>query len=181
MSMRIRSIKPAYWSDHSLHTQLTAPEREFYIGLWQQADDAGWLRWQVHRIGAELYPFQSVRKREAFIQAAAEHLSTLEPDAPHLIIHDCGHAQVPKMPGHQHRASKPVFTFKIDHDTRCLPRPSAHFPGFTRNPAPDREVKDGEVKDGEVRRGNGSLDPKRRSGQPQSIGELLPPPPGYKQ
>lgn len=121
--MRIRSIKPAWWSDHDLQTRLTAAEREFYIGLWQQADDAGWLSWDVHRIGAELYPYRSAKTRAAFIEAAAEKLAGLDPDAPHLFIEKCGHARVPKMPLHQHQSGKPVYTVLNEHGKCPKPLP----------------------------------------------------------
>lgn len=132
--MRIRSIKPAWWSDHDLHTRLSAQEREFYIGLWQQADDAGWLVWDVHRIGAELYPFRTVRRREAFIEAAAEKLQALHEVDPHLIILLCGHARVPKMPSHQHLGGKPVFTVQTAHE-RCRARSLATPPDSPVTPA----------------------------------------------
>lgn len=120
--MRIRSVKPAYWSDHDLHTKLNAAEREFYIGLWMQADDAGWLSWDVHRLGAELYGYRSTRGREAFINDTAAKLQTLDVMAPHLVIHDCGHAQVPKMPTHQHLSGKPVYSIHQAH-MRCPATP----------------------------------------------------------
>ena len=39
--MRIRQIKPSWWLDKDLQTRLSADAREFYIGLWMLADDAG--------------------------------------------------------------------------------------------------------------------------------------------
>lgn len=154
--MRIRSIKPAYWSDHGLHTRLTAAEREFYIGLWQQADDAGWFVWDIHRIGAELYPFRTVRGREAFITATAAKLATLDADAPHLIIHEpCGHAQVPKMPGHQHLSGKPIYTVHLAH-LACSPRLPATPRDKPPTPAIDRhgngKGSKGKVSNGKVAR-----------------------------
>lgn len=38
---RIRSIKPQFWLDQKLATNLTRDQRLFYIGLWNQADDEG--------------------------------------------------------------------------------------------------------------------------------------------
>lgn len=151
--MRIRSLKPAWWSDHDLQTQLTAAEREFYIGLWMQADDAGWMSWDVHRIGAELYPFRTVKSREAFIVASAVKLQQLDQDAPHLVIRDCGHAQVPKMPLHQHLSGKPVYTVRTDH-MRC-PTPLPAIPREEpQTPAKPRHGKgsNGKGSNGEVAR-----------------------------
>ena len=54
--MRVRMIRPAYWTDADLHTRLNADQREFNIGLWMLADDAGFANWNPVRIGADLYP-----------------------------------------------------------------------------------------------------------------------------
>ena len=65
-------IRPAYWTDADLHTRLTAEQREFYIGLWMEADDAGFIAWDVDRIGADLYPFRPLawrREREGVAHA----------------------------------------------------------------------------------------------------------------
>lgn len=144
--MRIRSIKPAYWSDHDLQTALTAAEREFYVGLWMQADDAGWLSWDVHRIGAELYPFRTVKARESFIGATAAKLAALNGDAPHLVIFKhCGHAVVPKMPLHQHQSGKPVYTVHAAHQ-RCPAEPR-------EEPRETAEARHGKGSNGEVSKG----------------------------
>jgi hypothetical protein len=145
--MRIRSIKPAYWSDFDLHTRLTPAEREFYIGLWQQADDAGWLSWDVHRIGAELYPYTAVPERESFIEAASVHLTSLDCDAPHFVIFPCGHAIVPKMPSHQHLSGKPVYTTHAAH-LKCPPRD---------HPRETAEARNGNGKEREVKGSNGMV------------------------
>ena len=52
--MRIRQVKPAFWTDARI-AALPAPARLFYIGLWMVADDAGWLRWDPSQIANELY------------------------------------------------------------------------------------------------------------------------------
>lgn len=147
--MRIRSVKPAYWSDFDLHTRLTPAEREFYVGLWMQADDAGWLAWDVHRIGAELYAYQSVDEREAFINAASTKLQQLDEQEPHLVIHDCGHAQVPKMPLHQHLSGKPVYTVAQAHKS-CIPRDLSRETAEARNG--NGMVSKGKVSKGKVAR-----------------------------
>ena len=61
---RIRQIKPSWFLDKDLRRGTTADAREFYIGLWMLADDAGYLEWDPERIGAELYPFDPIAKRE---------------------------------------------------------------------------------------------------------------------
>jgi hypothetical protein len=59
--VRVRLIRPAYWTDTDLHTRLTADQREFYVGLWMLADDDGYVSWDVDRVGAELYPYRPLR------------------------------------------------------------------------------------------------------------------------
>jgi hypothetical protein len=98
---RIRQIKPSWFLDKQLRQGTSADAREFYIGLWMLADDAGYLVWDVERIGAELYPFDPIARRERNVGKWADVLERLSPDEPHLIVWDCGHARVPKMPGHQ--------------------------------------------------------------------------------
>lgn len=112
--MRIRQIKPSWWLDKPLR-RLTADVREFYIGLWQLADDAGWLGWDVERIAAELYPYASVSHRERNVANWSVRLAELEPDSPHLVIWSCGHAQVPKMAGHQRITGKQSLGVKERH------------------------------------------------------------------
>ena len=126
MSLRIRQIKGDWWLDKDLHTRLSADVREFYIGLWMAADDAGYLDWDPVRIGAELYPFRTSAKRERQIAEWGALLAELDPEDPHLRIYPCGHARVPKMPGHQRLAAetKQVRTVLKRHMTCPAPIPA---------------------------------------------------------
>lgn len=117
--MRIRQIKPSYWSDSALQLHLDAATREFYVGLWMLADDAGWLDWDVPAIGKELYGFQPVHRREKAIERMAEALAALDARHPHLIILDCGHAQVPKIVAHQRFGGRPVYSVRDVHARDC--------------------------------------------------------------
>jgi len=129
--VRIRQIKPAWWLDKDLRLRLTADAREFYIGLWQLADDGGYLEWDVVRIAAELYPYGTggsglfdadvITQREAAVAAWAKQLLELDAGDPHLVIYDCGHARVPKMPGHQKLGGRPVYTVREAHARQCAP------------------------------------------------------------
>lgn len=152
--MRIRSIKPAYWTDPDLHTGLTAAGREFYIGLWMLADDSGWLEWEPRRIGAELYPFHAMSRRLREVETHSRAVASLTPSSPHLVIHDCGHAQVPKMPQHQYPGGKPVYTVKRKHEVRCLtvmPQGSPDIPGVPQ------DAHNGKVGKGRVGIGEGGV------------------------
>lgn len=108
-------MKPTYYLDKVLWTQIRAETREFYVALWGIADDAGWFEWDVTSIGAVVYTFVPVARREREIMKHAALLASLEPSAPHLVIHACGHAQVPKMPQHQ-RLSGPTKRVTTDAD-----------------------------------------------------------------
>lgn len=112
---RIRQIKPSWWLDKNLRRNTSADAREFYIGLWQLADDAGILEWDVERIGAELYPYDAVSRRERNVAKWADALAAVQPESPHLVVWTCGHAAVPKMPGHQRIAGKQTFTLRDRH------------------------------------------------------------------
>ena len=128
--MRIRQVKPEFWKDSKL-AELTEGARLFYVGTWQLADDAGWLRWSVPDIAAELYPFEGRKARERRVERHATALVTLG----RLHMHDCGHAQVPKMPTHQHLAgtTRRVLTVVEEHNKRCIPATPRDSP---RLPAP---------------------------------------------
>jgi hypothetical protein len=126
--MRIRQIKPEFWKDAKV-ADLSEGARLFFIGTWQLADDAGWIRWDVANIAAELYPFEGRAARERRVRRHAEALAALG----RLHLHDCGHAQVPKMPSHQHLAgtTRRVQTIALEH-SQCskpaTPRDSPRLP-----------------------------------------------------
>jgi hypothetical protein len=117
------------------------------------ADDAGWFEWDVTSIGAEIYSFVGVARREREVARHAEVLQSLTPDEPHLVLYPCGHAEVPKMPQHQRLAglTKRVTTDFDRHRTRCL-APARVSPQVPADPRHGRERK--EVGNGTV--GNGS-------------------------
>ena len=126
--MRIRQIKPEFFKDAKLAV-LTEGARLFFVGTWTLADDAGWLRWSIEEIGAELYPFESRRMRERRVVKHGEALAAIG----RLHLHDCGHAQIPKMPAHQHLAgtTRRVTTIATEH-VKCAqpatPRDSPRLP-----------------------------------------------------
>ena len=65
--MRIRQVKPDYWRDE-LMASLPDTVSLFYIGLWQEADDAGWLVWNIPEIGHDLYGYQGRQRREKWVK-----------------------------------------------------------------------------------------------------------------
>lgn len=112
--MRIRSIKPEFYRDRRLAV-LPDPVRMFYVSLWSEADDDGWLRWAPDEIGADLYPYRGVRLRERQVTKWGAVLA----EAGRLVIYDCGHAQIPTLPRHQHLSGHPVTTISREHSNDC--------------------------------------------------------------
>jgi hypothetical protein len=149
---RIRQIKPSWFLDKQLRRGTTAEAREFYVGLWMLADDDGWLVWDVERIGAELYPYDDVEDREANIAGWADVLEHLDPEHPHLVIYQCGHAQVPKMKAHQRIAGNRTTTVSERHRVLCASaRSRLSLQEATRSPG----IGIGRVGNGRVEGGTG--------------------------
>jgi hypothetical protein len=108
-------IRPAYWTDSDLHTRLTAECREFYIGLWMEADDAGYVAWDVDRIGADLYPYRTLAWRRARIERWMEQLAVNG----HVVALGCGrHVAIPNLSKHQ-APPKPSYQHQKAHAT-CM-------------------------------------------------------------
>lgn len=114
--MRIRQIKPDFWSDKVL-SGMDDGTRLFYVGLWMEADDDGFFRNDPDRIAADLYPYKSVAGRERFVRGAMLRLA----DSGHVRMLDCGrHGQVPGLPKHQIVAStRRVVRVHGEHTAQC--------------------------------------------------------------
>lgn len=141
--MRIRQIKPGWWLDKELRRSLPAAAREYYIGLWMLADDAGWIDWDPERIAAELYPYgvdvvgtlfagDPIAAREEAVETWTAQLVALSPSDPHLVILDCGHAQLPKLTAHQRFGGRPVYTVREAHARGCARMRADARPGSAR-------------------------------------------------
>lgn len=157
--MRIRQVKPAFWSD-SVIAALPAPARLFYIGLWMEADDAGWLRWDCSQIANELYGYESRKRRERDV----ETFMALLVKAERVVVHPCGHVEIPRLTSHQHLSvtSKQVRTILREHEG-CHDSPQA--PAETRGspPLPASKGKgEGNVNGG----GNGTVSEGKGSARP---------------
>lgn len=177
---RIRQIKPSWFLDKQLRRGTTADAREFYIGLWMLADDAGYLVWDEERIAAELYPYDNVGPRERNVARWAAVLETLDPEHPHLVVWTCGHARVPKMQGHQRIAGKQTFAVGERHRALCRDIVSRREPpvaidsgeptSATDSPGIGR-VGNGRERNGKVRaRESHQSEFTRRAGRPAFMG-----------
>jgi hypothetical protein len=134
--VRIRQVKPAFWTDDRV-AHLTYGARLFYIGLWNLADDAGYLEWNEAQVGAELFPYESPRKREKSVGAWMKELV----DAKRVVLLDCGHAVVPTLGEHQRLSgpTKQVRTYFLKHERRdcpipAVPRGSPRVPNLADEP-----------------------------------------------
>lgn len=78
LTMRGRYLMREYWSDSTLFLNLSAAERECYIGLWMLADDEGWMPRDVAAIAKALGGFEDREPREARVRATLEHLRELK-------------------------------------------------------------------------------------------------------
>jgi hypothetical protein len=109
--MRIRQVKPSFWTDATI-ARASYQARLFYIGLWNVADDAGYIEWQPLEIGALLFPYESPKMRERHISSWTEELTA----SGRLIVKECGCAVIPTLPSHQRIAGKQAFTVRDKHD-----------------------------------------------------------------
>jgi hypothetical protein len=117
--MRIRQVKPEFWSDAALQMAVGPEVLLFYIGLWNEADDGGWLRWDLVEIAADLYRYQPNAKR---VKNATRFAARLV-DLGKVVIDECGmHALIPNFAKHQHLSAedKQVHTHSTEHAERCL-------------------------------------------------------------
>ncbi|MGH2514001.1 MAG: hypothetical protein ACRDGQ_15125 [Candidatus Limnocylindrales bacterium] len=156
--MRIRQIKPSFWSDSNI-SDLADATRLFYVGLWMIADDAGWLRWDCREVARDLYGYETVRRREARVERMIGELES----AGRVRRYPCGHVEIPTLPAHQHlgSATKQVKTVFNQHLRGCLVSVSPQIPADTRgaSQSPDT-VRNGkererlEVRNGTERNGN---------------------------
>ncbi len=150
--MRIRQIKPEFWKDARM-ADVSEGARLFYVGTWMLCDDAGWFRWSLPEIGAELFPFDGKRARERKIQKYVAELAGIG----RILVLDCAHAQVPKLTAHQHLAgtTRRVVTIASEHSKCVSLDRSPHIPADPRTSPPiPAPVRLGSVSKGSVSKGD---------------------------
>ena len=134
--MRIRQIKPEFFRDREM-AELTADQREFYVALWMEADDSGFLRWDVAQIAADVYPFRGATRRERQVGEWGSLLQGMGK----LRRWECGHAFLPNLTSHQRFSgqTRQVHTFKNEHATKCPPAETRGDPPIPADPRPERK------------------------------------------
>lgn len=140
--MRIRSIKPAFWTDKTI-ARLSIGARLAYIGMWNLADDAGWFEWDIEEMAAQLFCYEVPKRRERDLARWAQELF----DAGRVQVSACGHARIPTFTEHQHLSGRRTETHWLRHQTGDCPtlnlRKSAEGGGNPQQSAADRMVLDG--------------------------------------
>lgn len=114
--MRIRQVRREFWTDRRI-ALLPKSTRLFYIGLWAVADDAGYLPWDIPQIAGELFPFDSMKRRERECEADAGRLVA----EARVVVLECGrHALIPTLQEHQkHAGGERLETVKKEHEKDC--------------------------------------------------------------
>ena len=148
--MRIRQVKPAFWTDAKV-AKLSYPTRLFYIGLWCIADDAGWLAWDPEQVGAELFPYETPGRRLRHVERWCGELV----EAGRLVIHDCGCAVMATMPTHQRISGKQSFGARDRHQRHVVKHEVAERGSQVLSDSPGR-VGNGKGRERNGTVGNGS-------------------------
>lgn len=130
--MRIRSVKPSFWTDATM-AGLSIGARLTYIGLWNLADDDGWMPWSIREMGATIYPYESPGRRERNLLKWTKELYEAERIRPLV----CGHAYIPTFSDHQHLSGRRTTTHHDRHNAEC-PEHSAESGDNPQTSAADR-------------------------------------------
>jgi hypothetical protein len=112
--VRIRSVKPDFWSD-TVMASLRPEVRLTYIGLWCEADDAGWFVYDVPALAHDLYGYDPRSVRERRVTAHVEALAAIG----RVVLHPCGHGEIPTLAVHQRFGGRPVYTVQRVHARDC--------------------------------------------------------------
>lgn len=114
--MRIRQIKPGFWSDKVI-ARLPKSARLAYIGFWQLADDGGWIdSFDLEQAAAELAPYESCGRRERDLSNDLEALIV----AGRIVRHDCGCLEIPHLVEHQRISGVRSFRSRDAHAKHSL-------------------------------------------------------------
>ena len=146
--MRIRQVKPDFWRD-SVLAQMSDGVRLVYIGLWMEADDAGFLRLDMTEIARDLWDTSKAVRERRLNDAMAVLVA-----AERVVIQECKrHAFIPHLTEHQRLAApdKRVTTVQREHRLKCIePVPAdtrGDLPTFHMSPTRNVKGKEGEGKE----------------------------------
>jgi hypothetical protein len=113
--VRTRLLRPEFWADAKM-ADLPESARLTYMGLWGLADDDGYLVWQPRDIAAELYRFETPRRRETKVE---RNLAVLV-EAGRVVVLPCGrHALIPSLPRHRVKGGNTSDQHHKAHTSTC--------------------------------------------------------------
>lgn len=173
MPSHVRLARPDCWRAGATG-RLHPDERDCYLGLATLADDAGWLLWRPAEIGASLYGYQPVGRRERDLARRARALE----DAGLLVLNECGCALLPRMDDLASKGGRPTYPVREYHL-------AAHASTYAHVHAPQVKGSEGQASEGKEAAGQ------RDEAAPAANGEdrrtvanlaetgLLLPPPGH--
>jgi hypothetical protein len=132
---RIRTIKPEFWIDEKI-VDLSAFARLLFIGMWNFADDQGFIDYKPRRIKMQVFPADDVDVQALLdeLLAAGRVVAHLSPIGPVLRIVNWHHQRVDK-PARERFAENELQPF-IDEPPRS-PDPSPQVRSTSESP---REV-----------------------------------------
>lgn len=135
---RIRTIKPDFWQDYRLATELPREVRLFYIGLWNEADDDGRFLAHPRRLLGAIFPYD-----EDVSVAEVEAMLVLLSETKRIALYEVGgepYGELRKFAEHQ-RINRPT-------PSKIPPPPddslSPHG-GLTEGSPPEGKGKEGEI------------------------------------
>lgn len=118
--MRTRLLRPEFWADSRM-ADLPAECRLTYMGLWCLADDDGYFIWSVRDIAAELYRYESPKRRESKVERHIADLLT----ADRIKRLEClVHGLIPSLPRYRIKGGTQTTSIHRVHTESCLVRTS---------------------------------------------------------
>lgn len=114
---RSRSLNREWRADREWMTEFTAAEREYAMLLGLHADDAGWVQWDLGTLLADIYRWETPKRRETFAEKANTHLVATG----RLAVQPCGRHAVLRKLVDRPRHGKAVFTVAEEHVKVCAP------------------------------------------------------------
>jgi hypothetical protein len=126
---RIRNLKPDFWTDEKL-VELEPWERLLFIGLWNFADDEGYLPFSPKRIKMQIFPADSLE-----ISVGLQNLISIGA----LTLYECVAGQVLHVTnwGKHQKVSNPTKSKYTDMDlTLVTTKPRKHAESAAQIPEP---------------------------------------------
>jgi len=116
--LRIRQIKPEFFADEEM-ALLDMAYKALYVGLWQCADDAGFLPWRPEEIA---YHLRLNGLGPQFVRDGLDAINRL-PGTRRIVVERCRrHLRLVHLKEHQHYATSThnVVRHQTEHRRECL-------------------------------------------------------------